>query len=88
MEKAALAAQARAEGPKTVLSREACTGANYLKTGEDPVLKEDAAYPDWLWKLAEPKKQTSELLPDSQQHWRRNRKALARERNATSVLLR
>ena len=54
--------------------------------GEDPVLKEDAAYPDWLWKLAEPKKQTSELFPDSQQHWRRNRKALARCSQCATVL--
>jgi hypothetical protein len=27
---------------------------NYFKKGEDPPLKEDSEYPEWLWALAEP----------------------------------
>ena len=30
------------------------TGVNYLKKGEDPPLKDDSEYPEWLWALAEP----------------------------------
>jgi len=29
-------------------------GLNYLKTGKDPVIKEDSEYPEWLWKIIEP----------------------------------
>ncbi|KAK4052710.1 hypothetical protein OIV83_001997 [Microbotryomycetes sp. JL201] len=32
------------------------TGLNYLKDGADPVAKEDAEYPAWLWSLVEPAK--------------------------------
>ena len=38
-----------------------CTGLNYKKGGSDPELGPDEAYPDWLWKLAEPKKTLTEL---------------------------
>ena len=38
-----------------------CTGLNYKKGGSDPELGPDEAYPDWLWKLAEPKKTLREL---------------------------
>ena len=30
------------------------TGVNYFKTGEDPPLKEDSEYPQWLWSIADP----------------------------------
>merc|ERR1711962_470238 len=30
-----------------------CPGANYLKEGDDVVLKHPSEYPDWLWTLAE-----------------------------------
>lgn len=30
------------------------TGVNYFKAGEDPPLKEDSEYPDWLWNIADP----------------------------------
>ena len=40
-------------GASTVSSTTA-TGINYFKTGEDPPLKDDSEYPDWLWTIAEP----------------------------------
>mmetsp|Transcript_26914 Transcript_26914/g.60165 ORF Transcript_26914/g.60165 Transcript_26914/m.60165 type:complete len:102 (-) Transcript_26914:468-773(-) len=27
---------------------------NFKKTGEDPVIKEDSAYPSWLWEMTLP----------------------------------
>ena len=64
------------------LNMEVCAGANIYKTGEDPAIKEDSEYPDWLWGLLEPKKSHDELSPDSKQYWRRYNKHKAHERNA------
>ncbi len=36
------------------LSATTATGVNYFKKGEDPPLKDDSEYPDWLWKIHEP----------------------------------
>lgn len=36
------------------LSSTTATGVNYFKKGEDPPLKDDEEYPDWLWKVHEP----------------------------------
>ncbi|CAL8467139.1 g6675 [Coccomyxa elongata] len=36
------------------LSSTTATGVNYFKKGEDPPLKDDKEYPDWLWKVHEP----------------------------------
>ena len=52
-----------------------------MKTGEDPVLKTDDEYPEWLWKLADPPADLSTLSPDDKTYWRRLRKQQARERN-------
>ncbi len=70
-------------GPREVppLNMDVCVGANIYKTGEDPPIKEDSEYPDWLWKLAEPTKSYKELSPDSKQYWRRLNKEKARQRN-------
>jgi hypothetical protein len=35
-------------------SNSIATGINYFKTGDDPPLKDDHEYPDWLWTIAEP----------------------------------
>ncbi|CAL5225374.1 g8179 [Coccomyxa viridis] len=35
-------------------STSTATGVNYFKTGEDPPLKEDSEYPEWLWSIADP----------------------------------
>lgn len=43
---------ARAKGKA---SETHATGLNYLKTGSDPELGADDAYPDWLYTLLEPK---------------------------------
>lgn len=57
-EKAAKAAKVKEEpatsaavGPSTTH----CTGANYFKEGEDPLLKADEEYPEWLWGLLDAK---------------------------------
>ncbi|SCV69586.1 BQ2448_2606 [Microbotryum intermedium] len=31
-------------------------GLNFLKTGSDPIAKEDSEYPSWLWTLLSPRK--------------------------------
>ena len=36
------------------VSETTATGVNYFKTGEDPLLKADSEYPDWLWNIPEP----------------------------------
>lgn len=58
-----------------------CRGVNIYKNGEDPMLKEDSQYPDWLWNLLEPKKSYEELSPDTKQYWRRHNKCKAHEHN-------
>lgn len=58
-----------------------CRGANYLKVGDDPVLKPDSEYPEWLWKLADPPADLATLSPYDKTYWRRLRKRQAHERN-------
>ena len=43
------------------MSGERATGVNYAKGGQDPELKPDSEYPEWLWGLAEPKPSLGEL---------------------------
>ena len=35
-------------------STSTATGVNYFKAGEDPPLKDDSEYPEWLWSIADP----------------------------------
>ncbi|KAJ7537121.1 hypothetical protein O6H91_12G098400 [Diphasiastrum complanatum] len=54
------------DGPAApVVSKElrakAVLGANILKEGADPVIKEDKEYPDWLWGLLDKQPALSEL---------------------------
>lgn len=58
-----------------------CEGANIYKTGADPEIKEDSAYPDWLWEIAKPPPSYTQLSPDTKQYWRRLNKTKAHERN-------
>lgn len=53
----------RDKGPKRVgeLSQDTATGVAIVKGEEDPRLKSDNEYPDWLWKLLEPRPLVSEL---------------------------
>ena len=57
-----------------------CAGANYCKTGEDPIIKPESEYPEWLWRLLD----QQEPPADSIQYWRRLRKDKARKANAAS----
>nr|CAB3263988.1 39S ribosomal protein L54, mitochondrial [Phallusia mammillata] len=54
-----------------------CCGLNKFKEGEDPELKPDSEYPDWLWdiKLGKPEHYT-EMDPTTKEYWW----ALANER--------
>ena len=36
------------------MSTTSATGVNYFKKGDDPPLKDDSEYPEWLWDIAEP----------------------------------
>ena len=60
---------------------EVCEGANIYKTGSDPLLKENSAYPSWLWTITEPLPSQRELSMDIRRHRRRLNKIKAHERN-------
>ena len=68
------------EVKEVVLNVDVCLGANYFKTGEDPVIKAESEYPEWLWGLLD---RGSEL--ESKQHWRRLRKEKAHKTIASSM---
>ena len=58
-----------------------CQGLDYHVNGEDPPLKEDNEYPDWLWQIAEPVKSHKELPEGSKEYWRRLNKYSTRNTN-------
>jgi large subunit ribosomal protein L54 len=66
---------------KAPLNMDVCLGANYYKTGEDPVIRPEEEYPEWLWNL-DPEKQM-DVAPDSKQYWRKIRKKEAHRVIAT-----
>lgn len=82
--KQAKAGKKMSKGEKPVkeayLNMDVCVGANYLKTGEDPIIKPESEYPEWLWGLLD----KQEPSADSIQYWRRLRKDEARKANAAS----
>jgi Mitochondrial ribosomal protein L37 len=47
--------------PNKVLSAEVCTGANIFTDGQDPTLKPDEEYPEWLWELSKPMKSIKQI---------------------------
>ena len=57
-------------------------GANIYKEGEDPKLKPDSEYPDWLWELRTERGgiDPEDLDPETEAYWRRVKK-LHRRRN-------
>ena len=59
-----------------------CNGANIYKDGQDPPLKPDSEYPDWLWTLNGTKTPLSELSTEENIYWRRVRKAKIKQQNA------
>ena len=77
MKKALSADDETSELPE--LDMDVCLGANYFKTGEDPVIKPQSDYPDWLWEL----QKDAQPAPDSKHYWRRKRKKEAHKRLAT-----
>lgn len=60
---------------------EVCEGANIFKTGSDPVLKDDSAYPSWLWSITDTTASHTEMSPEDKHFWRRANKIKAHERN-------
>ncbi|KAL6748483.1 mitochondrial ribosomal protein L37-domain-containing protein [Haematococcus lacustris] len=74
------------------LSTTKATGCALMKGEEDPPLKPDSEYPDWLWKLLDPQPTGKELFATYQGHglsmqqlhrlWRQQNKARIKESNA------
>lgn len=64
-----------------------CSGLNYFQSGEDPPIRDDSEYPDWLRGILEPVKSPNELSPDSKAYWRRLNKQKARQNNFISKQL-
>ena len=60
--------------PEKLLSH--CCGVNYLKDSQDPELKADSEYPDWLWNLRLEREPIpiEQLDQDSIYYWRRLRR--------------
>ncbi|KAJ8303966.1 hypothetical protein KUTeg_017549 [Tegillarca granosa] len=60
-------------------------GGNIYKEGEDPVLKEDHEYPDWLWELRIEHKPLvlKDFEPYSDGYWRKLKKLTLQEKNKT-----
>eukprot|EP00271_Cylindrocystis_brebissonii_P011528 TRINITY_DN29371_c0_g1_i1.p1 TRINITY_DN29371_c0_g1~~TRINITY_DN29371_c0_g1_i1.p1 ORF type:complete len:123 (-),score=29.00 TRINITY_DN29371_c0_g1_i1:229-597(-) len=66
-------------------------GANFLKEGSDPPLKDDSEYPDWLWTLLDKQPPLSELsrkkveelaLPELQRLVKLDNRAKIKEKNS------
>lgn len=61
-----------------------CAGLNYFQDGEDPLIREDGEYPDWLPNIL---KLNKEFPTDSKQYRRHLNKIKARKNNFTSKQL-
>lgn len=62
---------------------ETCNGINYLKEGENTVLRHPSVYPDWLWTLGGPKVTLEEMSFEThdKRYVRAIRRAKLRENN-------
>jgi len=63
-------------------NQEVCHGANIYKDGQDPPIKPDSEYPEWLWNLKLEKVPIEQLSMDEKTYWRRIRKAKIKQQNA------
>ncbi len=56
-------------------------GANIYKEGQDPEIKPDSEYPEWLWSLRTERGSlpVEELDPDTWAYWRKIKKAHLRD---------
>lgn len=72
--------------PEILCSR--LCGGNIYQEGEDPVLKEDHEYPDWLWTLNTDKKplKLSDYEPGSDEYWRKLKKLHLQANNKAQKL--
>eukprot|EP00039_Didymoeca_costata_P018863 m.335293 g.335293 ORF g.335293 m.335293 type:complete len:89 (+) comp17563_c0_seq1:48-314(+) len=61
-------------------------GANYFKDGQDPVIKADSEYPDWLWKVPLKPAQLEDVAPGSKQYWKIKAKQKCIEKNIESTV--
>ncbi|GFR47925.1 hypothetical protein Agub_g9727 [Astrephomene gubernaculifera] len=81
------------KGPRKVgeLSCEVVTGCGLMKNEADPPIKPDSEYPEWLFKLLEPRPTIKELekayqeggltIPELRRLWRLKNKARIKESN-------
>ncbi|EGD83245.1 hypothetical protein PTSG_03876 [Salpingoeca rosetta] len=58
-----------------------CPGANINEGGEDPELKPDDQYPEWLWSLAEAPKTSADFDASDKYHWRKRGKEHCKDDN-------
>ncbi|GFO07752.1 39S ribosomal protein l54, mitochondrial [Plakobranchus ocellatus] len=66
-----------------------CCGANIYVEGDDPELKKDSDYPEWLWNLRTERggADLSELDPNTMAYWRRLTKLTAQRNTRVSKRL-
>lgn len=55
-------------------------GANIMKNGQDPEIKPDSEYPDWLWNL-KLERGPYEREPDTFKYWRLVRRKTLQQMN-------
>jgi len=66
----------------TTLLTTRCCGANKFVEGEDPILKADEEYPDWLWTIhTGPPKRVEDMDPNTREYWYKLRRENLIQRN-------
>nr|XP_002125406.1 39S ribosomal protein L54, mitochondrial [Ciona intestinalis] len=66
----------------TKLLQTRCCGLNKYIEGEDPVLKPDHEYPEWLWTIHTGKPKTfADMDPDTKEYWYALKLANRKQRN-------
>ena len=69
-----------------LLQVERCAGANFYTEGEDPILKPDEEYPDWLWQLPTRPVELHEMEEGSKEYWRKLSKMRCIQNNEDSKI--